>query len=276
MTPFELSEIIVEKGTRTRTELLAFANKQKLEGKCDIADFIVNRGPRVVAEVLNTAWEMTNAQDKLERSKKTRLELLQEAALGNCVTGCEGKWLTCALEVLQQNGICRETFTGAIRDLLHQGRSKFRNIMICGPANSAKTFILNPLSSVYKTFCNPACTSFAWVGAEDAECIFLNDFRWSSQIIPWHDFLLMLEGQMVHLPAPKTHYAKDIVFDKDTPIFCTSKQPIIFIKNGVIDQRETDMMAVRWKIFHFNVRIAEQNQKEIRKCAKCFATLILE
>lgn len=276
LTPFELSEIIVEKGIRTRTELLAFANKQKLEGKCDIAEFIVNRGPRVVAEVLNTAWEMTNAQDKLERSKKTRLELLQEAALGNCVTGCEGKWLTCALEVLQQNGICRETFTGAIRDLLHQGRSKFRNIMICGPANSAKTFILNPLSSVYTTFCNPACTSFAWVGAEDAECIFLNDFRWSSQIIPWHDFLLMLEGQMVHLPAPKTHYAKDIVFDKDTPIFCTSKQPIIFIKNGVIDQRETDMMAVRWKIFHFNVRIAEQNQKEIRKCAKCFATLILE
>ena len=35
-------------------------------------------------------------------------------------------------------------------------------------------------------------------------------------------------------------------------------------------------LAVRWKIFHFNVRIAEQNQKEIRKCAKCFATLILE
>ena len=83
MTPLELSEIIVENGIRTRTELFAFANKQKLEGKCDIAVFIVNRGPRVVAEVLNTTWEMTNAQDKLERSKKTRLELLQEAALGN-------------------------------------------------------------------------------------------------------------------------------------------------------------------------------------------------
>ena len=230
LTPFKLSEIIVEKGIQTRTALLAFTNKQKLEGKCDIAEFIMNRGPRVVAEVLNTAREMTNAQDKLERSKKTRLELLQEVALGNCVTGCEGKWLTCALEVLQQNGICRETFTGAIRDLLHQGHSKFRNIMICGPANLVKTFILNPLSSVYTTFCNPACMSFAWVGAEDAKCIFLNDFRWSSQIIPWHDFLLMLEGQMVHLPAPKTQYAKDIVFDKDTPIFCTSKQLIIFIK----------------------------------------------
>ncbi|KAK2559142.1 hypothetical protein P5673_018267 [Acropora cervicornis] len=224
----EDSSEAAEKKSADEKERKSKKRKKRLEGKCDSAEFIVNRGPRVVAEVLNTAWEMTNAQDKLERSKKTRLELLQEAALGNCVTGCEGKWLTCALEVLQQNG---RTFTGAIRDFLHQGHRKFRNIMICGPANSAKTFILNPLSSVYTTFCNPACMSFAWVGAEDAECIFLNDFRWSPQIIPWHNFLLMLEGQMVHLPAPKTHFAKDIVCDKDTPIFCTSKQPIIFIKN---------------------------------------------
>ena len=32
----------------------------------------------------------------------------------------------------------------------------------------------------------------------------------------------------------------------------------------MIDQMETDMMAVRWKIFHFNVRIAEKNQREIQ------------
>ena len=64
-------------------------------------------------------------------------------------------------------------------------------------------------------------------GAEQAECIFLNDFRWSPAVIQWHDFLLMLEGQLVHLPAPKSHYAKDIVFEKDTPIFATGKNPII-------------------------------------------------
>ena len=85
----------------------------------------------------------------------------------------------------------------------------------------------------------------------------------------------MLEGQIVHLPAPRTHYARDIVFDKDTPIFCTGKQPIIYIKNGVIDEQETEMMAVRWKVFHFNVRIEEQNQKEIPKCPKSFGSLIL-
>ena len=50
----------------------------------------------------------------------------------------------------------------------------------------------------------------------------------------------MLEGQLVHLPAPKSHYAKDIVFEKDTPIFATRKNPIIFVKNFTIDEKETD------------------------------------
>ena len=102
--------------------------------------------------------------------------------------------------------------------------------------------MLNPLTSIYHTFSNHASTSFAWVRGEDAECIFLNDFSWLQQVKQWHDFLLMLKGQVLHLPAPKTHYAKDIVFEKDMPIFCTGKQPFIYIKNGVSDQRETEMM----------------------------------
>ena len=127
MTSFELSELIVRKGMKSRTELLAYANEQKLTGKSDIAEFIVNRGPRVVSEVLATAWEMTNAQAKLDRSKKTRTEILEEAAQGQCASGCNGEWLTCASEVLEQNGIRREAFATAIRELLEKGRSKFRN-----------------------------------------------------------------------------------------------------------------------------------------------------
>ena len=114
---------------------------------------------------------------------KEGIEILEEAAQGECVVGCNGQWLSCALKVLQQNGFCKETFTQSIKELLNKGRSKFRNIMICRPTNSAKTLILNPLTSTYNTFCNPACTFYAWVGAEDAECLFLNDFQWSQQII---------------------------------------------------------------------------------------------
>ena len=156
----------------------------------------------MVAEVLSTAWELQTAQEKIVRSKKSRIKILQEAEQGECVTGCNGQWLSCATEVLQRNGVREEAFTSSVKELLEKGRGKYRNIMICGPANCGKTFLLNPLNSIFNTFCNPACSSFAWVGAEQCECIFLNDFRWSQQIIQWHDFLLMLENQIVHLPAP--------------------------------------------------------------------------
>ena len=98
-----------------------------------------------------------------------------------------------------------------------------------------KTFLLNPLNVVFKSFSNPATSTFAWVGAEKAEIIFLNDLRSNHQIIQWHDLILMLEGQPVHLPAPKSHFCKDLEFDADTPIFCTTKHDFAYVKAKVID-----------------------------------------
>jgi hypothetical protein len=140
-------------------------------------------------------------------------------------------WIKCAKEVLRNNKVNAYVFAAAIRDLLEKGRGKNRNIMIVGPANYGKTFVLNPRNQLFQTFTNPATTSYAWVGSENAEVIFLNDFRWSPEILAWNDMLL-LEGQTLHLLAPKTHFAKDIVFDRDTPIFATSKGLIVFVDKG--------------------------------------------
>ena len=61
ISSYEISEIIVVKNIKTRTELLALVRERKLEGKTDFAEFIMNRGSEVVAEVLETAWEMEGA-----------------------------------------------------------------------------------------------------------------------------------------------------------------------------------------------------------------------
>jgi len=275
LSAFELSEIIVQKGIKTRLQLLVLADEQKKEGKTDVAEFIVNRGSRIVSEVLNTAWEMKQSRETLERRSKTRLELLYEAKDGDCELGCNGQWLECALQLLNNNVIDVSKFQQSVGLLLDKGRGKYRNIMIIGPCDTGKTFILNPLTRIYNTFSNPASSTFAWVGADEAECIFLNDFRSSSTLIQWHDFLLMLEGQPVHLPAPKSHYAKDLVLEEDTPIFATGKRPLVYMKNGVVDERETDMMSVRWIIFNFNAQVPREAQKELLPCGKCFASLIL-
>lgn len=203
------------------------------------------------------------------------MDILQDANTSQCTQGCNGICLTCAKEILDNNGINQSTFASSIRNALIHGHGKYLNVMITGPANCDKTFILKPLTVIFDCFCNPATGGFAWIGVDDKECIFLNDFRWSSQMIPCHDLLLMLEGEVVHLPAPKTHFTQDLQLVKDTPIFATTKRPLMYIKNGVVDDRESEMMTVRWLIFEFKSQIAVSRQRYITPCGHCFANFVM-
>ena len=274
LSVYEVSQIAVSKGIKTRVELLALAHTQKQSGKTDLAEFIANRGSRAVEEALKVGWELEEAPRDLERASKTRMEILKCFLEKECVAGCNMQWLTMARDILSRNNISEAEFCEAVRCLLSKGRGKYRNILIKGPANCGKTFMLDPLNSIYRSFKNPATTSFAWVGAQNCEIIFLNDFRWSEKVIPWHDLLLLLEGQTVHLPAPKSHFPEDIEFVKDAPIFCTGKEELVYVRGGVLDERETEMMRVRWKIFNFHAQIPRTEQVDILPCPRCFAELM--
>ena len=89
------------------------------------------------------------------------------------------------------------------------------------------------------------------------------------------NLLLVLEGDPVHLPAPKSHFWRDIVLDRDTPIFGTSKQEFAFVRGGVVDEREIEMMKVRWRIFHLNRQIRLEDERKVPPCGKCFARFVL-
>ena len=166
-----------------------------------------------------------------------------------------------AKEVLDNNNNPVKLFSSAVKELLTQGRGKYRNVMIVGPANCAKTFVLLLLTSIFQCFLNPASTMFVWVAAEEADVILLNGLRWSAQLIPWHDFLLLLEGQAVHLPAPKSYFAKDVLLTGDNPIFCTTSHELCHINYGVVNEIETEMMSVRWRVFQFHLKSLNQNKR---------------
>ena len=176
-----------------------------------------------------------------------RIEILYSKLKGECEPGCDGQWLQMAKEVLERNSIVRNDFAEAVRILFDKGALKVSQFVLerC-LLNWAKTFLLNPLNTIYKTFSNPASKTFVWVGGEQSEVVFLNNFRWSAKIISWHDFLMLLEGQTVHLTTPKTHYQQDILFHGEMPIFCTSKDELSYVRGGVVNDRETQMMKVRW------------------------------
>ena len=186
-----------------------------------------------------------------------RIEILYNELRKPCVEGCDGKWLTMAQQVSIRNDIIQQDFADAVRILLQKGRGKYRNVLLKGPANCGKTFALNPLNVVFTTFTSPATTTFAWMGA----VIFLNDFRWSAQIIPWHNLLLHLEGQKGHLPAPKTNFSQDIEFTRDTPIFCTGKEELCLVHGGVLDQTETQMMRPVGRCTHSTRKYPKKSRK---------------
>ena len=74
----------------------------------------------------------------------------------------------------------------------------------------------------------------------------MNDFRFNPELISWEEFLLLLEGQLVHLPTPKSHFAKDISVESDVSIFATGKDKIKFIgMYNSVDERETATMDSR-------------------------------
>jgi len=270
----DLSNIIIKHNIRTDTELLSFAHGQKVEGKNDVCLYLLNNKQKCI-NIIKTTWDMENAGQLLQRQKKSRMDILQEALESDCIQDCNGQWKTYAVETLQNNHIHVQYFANKIKNALVEGRGKMRNILVVGPANCGKTFILKPLTKIYNAFVNPATGSFAWLGIENGEVIMLNDFRWCEKIISWQDFLKLLEGDVVHIPSPKTHFAQDIIFNKDTPIFCTAAEEFAFYSHGKHKQIESDMMKVRWETFTFFHQITVMEAKEIPPCPKCFAELIL-
>ena len=81
-------------------------------------------------------------------------------------------------------------------------------------------------------------------------------------------------GQKVHLPALKTHFSKDIKFTRDTLTFCTSKEELSFVRGGVLDERESQMKRVHWKVFALQSPIPEEEQQITPNCPHRFAELI--
>lgn len=267
----DLYHIIVTNNINTERELFVLANLQKNEGKMDLLKFILTISDKRRCEIIRNAWRVENSMKENDRLKLTAIQILQEARKKPCV--CAGDYYIHVGQTLEQNNIDANKFREAVTNALRYGRKKGNNVMLIGPANCGKTFVLQPLTEIYNSFVSPASGTFPWVGAEKAEVVFLNDLRWNEKLMPWGDFLNLLEGLPVHISAPKTHYAEDLLWVKKTPIFGTSSTRIRKYDGGIINDRETAMMECRWKYFEFTKPV--EDPKDIVKCSSCFAHLIL-
>lgn len=274
----DVSNLLVKEGIKCENKLCRLAMRRASNGEPDLQAFVLNRTPKALADLITMTWKLQNSENTVDdvRETKTRMQILHDCLESDCIEGCNKEWLRCAKEILGFNSVNVYDFACAIRTALKQGRKKHRNILIVGDTDCGKSFLLDPLELIYKCFMNPAKAKYAWSGLDECEVAFLNDFRWNSEIIAWNDFLLLLEGATVHLPRPKNHFATDLLIHRSNsiPIFSTSIGPFEFVRNGMKDQKETDMMASRWRLFSFTHTIKNPN-RDLEPCPRCFAELIM-
>ena len=83
-------------------------------------------------EAIELAKEFSQAESQSLRTKKTRIELLQEQTVSECAAGCRGRWLDAAEQLLQRHAIIKDDFCSAVYTALAKGRGKYRNIFIHG------------------------------------------------------------------------------------------------------------------------------------------------
>ena len=283
-----LYHIVTKNNIRTDKQLSAFATKQMHDGKDDLNRWVMNHpSKRVRQEILETAWQLVEAEDNLQRGKKNRMEILRDCLewehRTDSDTGvtCQGEWLKSAKEVLNLNSVPIDHFCALIRDALLKGRGKKRIIMIIGGTNRAKSFMFLPLLHIFDCFTCPSDASFNWVGAPEKEIILLNDVRYEGngegdkRFMKWRMLLNLLEGAPINISMPKNHFASDYQWVAKQPIFATAEHKIVRVMNHRLDEGETQQMDERWTYIEFSHKFEHgQINYNLVHCPRCFAQLL--
>ena len=69
LTNLDLAELILERGIRSYTELLAIAEERKTTGQMNTAKFVFKRNEKILCELVNKTWQIESTKEKLEASK---------------------------------------------------------------------------------------------------------------------------------------------------------------------------------------------------------------
>ena len=281
----DVAMFIVENDIKTELQLMSFSIERRNLGDRALYDYSISLRRTLRQELVQDAWTFENSNKLMSNENVNRIKMLEEQVNKPCA--CNGTWLVCARDILVKNNIDKEKFCGALYAAIEKGRCKHVNILITGPADCGKTFILEPVCDVFPdVFQNPASSTFGWLGVKTSNLIFINDFRWSPRrkggYIDWADLLKLLEGAQVTLPAPMNSNTAHIGVTKCMPIFATSLEEVHYWINHPDEpltdrhRTENEMMKSRWNVFRFFYQIKKEDKVNVPKCATCFAKLVLD
>ena len=283
----DLGLFIVENSIKKEIELVALAKSRLVSGDRKLFDYLFNMKKRDRVELVSDAWRFADSDTILREENIAVMKYIMEK---NYPCECnEGEWKWCAQNLFERNNIDLNDFREALQRCLTLGRRKHNNLMLVGPTSSGKTFLLKPLQKmVPHVFSNPPGSTFGWMGAENANLVFLNDMRWKPPgpthhgNISWEAFFNLLEGNDVSLPAAMNVQSEHVHIKRPIPILATSISPITYFVNNPMEPQtdthvgENRMMAERWVTFTFTVSIPGDEQREVPPCGACFKEFLLQ
>ena len=95
--------------------------------------------------------------------------------------------------------------------------------------------------------------------------------------MPWNLFLNLLDRITVNISRPKYFYSQDFEWSEQQAIFTTTENRIARIRDGKLDEGETQEMSKRWKIIKFEHQyLGDKVNYDLISCSSFFAKLILD
>ena len=276
LTPLQAYDLCRQHNLRTVPEAWAKAESLSDAGDRGLLAFLLDH--RDVEGFMSKILQSTASRNMLRRQQLGRIGLLREAAQLDCCCTPTSQWETLARETLQSNGL-NGPFQRAVFTALAHGRGKLRNVFLMGPTTCGKSFLIKPLSQIFKVYKIPDDGSHKLENVLDAELLYLNEFTWSEKWLSWAFMKSLFEGEDIMVARPKNR-GGNVLYQGDAPVIGTCPSRIqMFARHGhhvCLNEYETQQMDARVRYLMFSQPLAPHAVVECPVCMRCAARLYLE
>jgi len=269
----------------TEDHLWTVAEQLSEKGDRGLLSYLMeNDATRALQKVLRS----DAAAQAMERRKKTRLQILQEAATGTCV--CtehfqeEGRLFRFMQDIVEKNPGAAG-FQKTVVDGLVHGHAKMHNLCVIGPSNAGKSVLVKSLEVIFRAFTPPDATekhvpTYPLMSLLGSEILLFNEYEFSPLIMSWGQFKELLEGdKIITVPTPRNTGRgehSDVKWDSDAPWFASARHRIKHRDgNGCENVDETGQADNRIRYIELTHQYLGKARKHSKSCAACAARFYL-
>ena len=220
-----------------------------------------------LTNLIDDVWQWERIETDLQYEKLGRMDTLHAAARGSCV--CEGKWVATVVASFLANGIDIKELCKDVLHLLRVGRSPDTPVLALAGAfgGEGKSFFLKALLNVYgddQVFESPVAGGFPLLGLHDSKVIFMDEWRFDTDVLPWSVQCLLYDGS--HVPVKRPQNMQGITghtkYKGTSPIFVTTKLADVEKLSqwaatdpdtGVPYDGDASMICRRLKVYHIRM-----------------------